>query len=92
MSGHVCASSKQPRDYRRLATAFDEAEGALNEGPVCVHKLIAATATASSAMSIGTGDRVDNEHECLQKALFSLNKMINEDDKGSYEILALENQ
>ena len=48
--------------YHRLATSFDETEGALNEGLgsvrklIAAHKLIAATATATNAMSIGTGD------------------------------------
>ena len=38
-----------------LATSCDELEGALNEGRGCVHRLIAATAAATSALSIGTG-------------------------------------
>ena len=42
-------------------------------------------------MSNGTGDRVDNEHEHLQKALLLLNKMISEDDMASHEIVAVEN-
>ena len=48
----------------RLATSFDEADIELNEGPGQIHQLVAA-----SSMSIGTGDRVENEHEYLQKAL-----------------------
>ena len=42
-------------------------------------------------MWIGTGDRVDNEHEYLQRSLFLLNKLINEDDKESYEIVTVKN-
>ena len=45
--------------YHRLASAFDEAEEALNEGLGCAHELIAAAATATSAMLRGleTGAR-----------------------------------
>ena len=53
-------------EYHRLASAFDEAKGALN-----VHNLIAATAT--SATSVGTGDRCGNETKYLQDAPFLLN-------------------
>ena len=38
--------------------------------------------TATSAMSIDTGDRTENEQHYLQKAPFLLNKMKNEEDKG----------
>ena len=54
-------------DCRRLATSFDEAGIALNEGLGCTHQLITATATATSAMSIGTGDRADDEQDFLRK-------------------------
>ena len=56
-----------------------------------MHKLIAATATATSAMSIGTGDRAENEQDYLQKAIFLQNKMMNEEDRESYEIVAVGN-
>ena len=49
---------------RRLATAFDEAEVDLHR----IHHLVAATATATGALSTGTGDRVGNEHDCPRKA------------------------
>ena len=42
-----------------------------------MRKLIAATATATSAMSIGTGDRTENEQDYSREALFLLNKKIN---------------
>ena len=54
-----------------------------------MHNLIAATATATSAMSIGTGDRGENETKYLQDAQFLLNKMINEDDReGQCELVS----
>ena len=56
-----------------------------------VHKLITATATAKSAMSIGTGDLAENEQDHLQKAFFLLNKIISEVDRKSYEIVTVEN-
>ena len=44
----------------QAATSFDEDAGALNEGLGCVHKLIAAAA-ATSATSISSGDKAENE-------------------------------
>ena len=52
--------------YRRLATAFDEAELDLNGGLLKIHQLVAATASA-------TGDRMENEHGYLENALRILN-------------------
>ena len=49
------------QEYLRLATSFYEAEGALIEERDCVHKLIAKTAAATSAMSVGSGDRARDE-------------------------------
>ena len=65
------------QEYHRLATAFDEAEGTLNEGLGCIQKLIAEVTTATSAMWIGTGDMGENETKYLQDALFLLNRMLN---------------
>ena len=56
-------------DCRRLATSFDEAGVALNEGLGCMHKLSTAPATSTSAMSFGTGDRADDEQDFLRKVL-----------------------
>ena len=54
-----------------------------------MHKLIAATAGATIAMSIGTGDRVDNEHDDLNNSLALLNRMLNEKNReGQYELAA----
>ena len=70
-------------------SACDEAEGALNEGLGCVYKLISATA-ATSAMSIGTGDRTDDEHDYSKKALVLLNKLLNQEDReGQHELVAV---
>ena len=52
--GQSAASQKTRCNYRRLATTFDEAEVALNEGPGWIHQLVAATATPTRSMSIGT--------------------------------------
>ena len=55
-------------------------------------KLIAATATPTNAMSIGTGDRREYETKYLQDAFFLLNKMVNEDHReGQYELVAVGN-
>ena len=51
----VQAAHDTREHHRRLATSFDEAEAALNDGLGCMHKLTTTTATATSAMSIGTG-------------------------------------
>ena len=67
------------QEYHRLASAFDEAEGTLNEGLCCRHKLIAEMTTATRAMSIGTGDRGETETKHLQDALFLLYRMLNEE-------------
>ena len=48
-------------NYRRLATAFDEAEMDLNEGLHRIHQLVAATATATGALTVGTEDRTEND-------------------------------
>ena len=67
---------------RRLATSFDEAEVALS----------AATATATSVLSIGTGDRTENEQDHMRKAQFLPNKTVNEEDReGHSELVAVEN-
>ena len=43
----------------KVDLTFDEAEGTLNEGLGCMHKLIAEITTATSAMSNGNGHRRD---------------------------------
>ena len=82
--------------YHRLASDFDEAVGALNEGQGCIHKLIEEMITAASAMSIGTGDRGENEQDYLKKALALPNKVLTEKDReqerregGQNEIVAV---
>ena len=55
-------------EYYRLASAFDEAEGTPNEGLGCIHKLVVEMTTATSAMSNGNGDRMDNGQEYLKNA------------------------
>ena len=40
----------------RLALAFEEADGTLNEGLGCIHKITAEKTTATSAMSNGNGE------------------------------------
>ena len=64
----------------RLASDFDEAEVTRNEGLGCIHKLIAEMTTARSAVSIGTGDRGQNEQEYLKNALALLNRLLDEKD------------
>ena len=44
MSAQAVHDSRQ--QYHRLASAFDEPEGSLNEGLGCIHKLIAEVTTA----------------------------------------------
>ena len=60
-------ASQAVRDTReqdhRLVTFCDEAEVALNEGLGCVHKFFATTAAATSATTIGSGDRAQNEQD-----------------------------
>ena len=73
-----------------LAT-FDEAEVALNGRLGCMHKLITATATATSAMLIGIGERADDGHDYFRKALALLNKMIKEEYRVGYELVTVEN-
>ena len=76
--------------YHRLASDFDEAEGASNEGLGCRHKLIPEMTTATSATLIGTGDRSENEQDYLKKAVVLLNKVLNEEDReGQREIAAV---
>ena len=53
--------------YHRLASDFDEAEEALNEGLGCMHKVIEEMNTATSAMSIGTDRRQERERAGLFK-------------------------
>ena len=55
--------------------------GALNEGQRCIHKLIEEMITAARAMSIGTGDRGENEQDYLKKALTLPNKVLTEKDR-----------
>ena len=76
--------------HHRWATAFDEVADALNEGLGCVHKLVAATATATRATSIGTGDRTEDEQDYFQKALMLLTKMLNEEGREDYELVTVE--
>ena len=64
--GDLCTAVHDSRLERR-ASAFDDAEGTLHEGLGCMHKLIAEMTTAASAMSNGTGGRMDNEHEYLHR-------------------------
>ena len=42
--------------YRRMPMSFDDAEVVLDEGLGCLHKMITASAMATSATSIG-GER-----------------------------------
>ena len=62
----MTAACQTRSTYRRLATAFDEAELDLNGGLLKIHQLVAATASA-------TGDRMENEHGYLENALRILN-------------------
>ena len=73
---------------RKLATSFDEAECDLNEGLHKIHQLVAGAASATGASSCGTGDRMENELQCLQKAVRSLELTQNEDE-GGYEVIAV---
>ena len=74
-------------DHHRLAKSFDEAEGALNEELGCIHMLIAKTAAATSAISVGWGDRGDNEAKYLQDALTLMNHMFKEEVQEDYELV-----
>ena len=67
IASQVVHDSRQ--DCLSLATAFDEAESQLNEGLGCIRTLIVKTAAATSAMSVETNDRDDNELKYLQDAL-----------------------
>ena len=73
------AASGSCEHCRRPATSFDEAEVVVNEGFGHMHKLI--TATVTSAMSTGTGDRPENEQDSLRKALFLLHQILNGEDR-----------
>ena len=85
------AASRTRSAHRRLAPTLDEAEIELNEGLGRIHQLVAATATATSSMSIGAGDRADNEHEYLQKLLDLLATILNEDENGDgFELVTTE--
>ena len=42
--------------YRTLATSFGEAEADLNQGLCNTHQMVTSTATATGALSCGTGD------------------------------------
>ena len=53
--------STQSKAYRTLANSFDEADASLNEGMHKIHQLVVATATATGALSCGTGDLMDIE-------------------------------
>ena len=55
-----------------------------------MHKLIAATATATSAMSIGTLDRAENEQDYQHNALKLLTKALTDKDKEDYDLVAVE--
>ena len=73
------ATAEIASHYHRLATSFDEAEGALNEGLGCMHKFIAKTAAATSAMSVDRGDTgARNETKYRQDALTLVNNMLKE--------------
>ena len=73
---------------RKLATSFDEAECDLNEGLHKIHQLVAAAASATGASSCGTGVRMENELQYLQKAMRTLELTQNEDE-GGYEVIAV---
>ena len=68
--------------YCKWATSFDEAELDLNEGLHKLHQLVAATVSATGALSCGTGNRMENEHKCLEKAMRIL-------DMDGYELIAV---
>ena len=62
----------------------------MNEELGCFHKLIEEVTTATSAMSVGTGDRGENEQDYLKTALALLNKVLTDDDRvGQLEIVAV---
>ena len=48
--------------------------------------MVAATATATSLMPIGNGDRADNEHEHLQKSL-DLATILNQEAGDGFELM-----
>ena len=73
-----------------MATEFDEAEVDLNEGPRRIHQLVAATATATSAMSTNTSGRMENEHNYLQKCMRILEKQRDEVSSVGCEIVVTE--
>ena len=56
-----------------------------------IHQLVAATATATGSMSTGTGDRLDNEHEYLQRSLEFLEQNRSEEQSGDgYAVVSTE--
>ena len=68
VASHTCTS------YRRMATTFDEEEIELNEGLGWIHRLVAATATATSSMSIGTDVIVRTTSKCTSRYRWSCRK------------------
>ena len=54
-------------------------------------EVVRGTTNEEHCLSFGTGDRTTNEEHYLRKALFLLQKMINEEDmEGNYEFVTLE--
>ena len=53
-----------------------------------IHQLVAATATAMVALSIGTRERMGNEHHHFKKDVKIL-EVIQNEDEGGYELVAV---
>ena len=80
----MAALSRTKNTNRTLATSFDEAELDLNEGLRKIRRLVAAMASATGALSCGTGGRMDNERKYREEAL-----QIQNEDEGRYELIAV---
>ena len=62
--------------------AFVDAEADFNEVLHQIHQVVASTAAATSAVSCGTGDGIENERSYLDMALQILELIQNDDQVG----------
>ena len=79
------------QDNLRLSTAFDEAASELHEDLGEKRTLTAKTAATTSAMSVETNDRSENELKYLQGALSLIHTMLNREAHEDTESVAVEN-
>ena len=66
---------------------FDEAEIEMNYRLGRIHQVVAAAASATCSVSVGTGDVADNEHRYFQKSLDLKTKILNEETGDAFELV-----